>query len=477
MTKDTKIKNSKRYIWNEDKKEISLPNIETGVFFILKIDMYKVLELIGEGANGVVIKVLNKSLDRIEAIKIWLPNRSKNNKKVDFNQYLAEVRKIANLQNNNIVTMYNAWTQDGYYLASTEFVDGKNLKDWLETPFLADDIERKKVCQQLLETVLYYQTKGIIHGDIHSGNILIDNKNQVHIIDFGTSYFARSKNNRRMSIDREINLLYEDIKLILGDSFNDEFLMIKFKENKNNRKILTDSLVPILFTKTLLQYYKIISLKEEAEIIIDTDVLDEYCSYVADGFYFEFSKIITDLSSWSSLKNSSTLSIKYLKEKIYNKIFIYDRSLPYHTYDLFPEEKFYTNELQAVSAYVYFELSKNYLTEENYKKTKESFFKHYRGVIDEDSFFELWNTLKSFEKTTLFDVIKSKSNELKNNSALISNFLDEIRGILSTLIPIILNSNYLAFYHLLLTSITKVRLNKKLHEKIIQEIAVKDDFF
>ncbi len=476
MTKEIKIKNNKRYIWNEVRKEISLPNISTGTFCILHIDMYTVLDLIGEGANGVVIKARNNNLDRVEAIKIWLPNRNKNINKVDINQYLAEVRKIANLQNNNIVTIYNAWSQDGYYLASTEFVDGKNLKEWLETPFLADDIKRRKVCQQLLETVLYYQTKGIIHGDIHTGNILIDKQNQVHIIDFGTSYFRRNKSNGRISVDREINLLFEDIKLLLGDSFNDEFLLIKFNEKKRNRKILTITLEPILFTKTLLQYQKIISLKEEVRIIIDTDVLDEYCSYLADAYYLNYNKIITNLITWSSFENAATLAIEYLAGKLHNKIFLDDWAVPYHTYDIFPDKRFYTNELEAVSAFVYFEISKKYFTEDNYKKTKENFFCNYRDILDEDTFYELWNTLKRFEKGSLFDVMKSKSNVLKHNSALISNLLEEIRGVLSILLRIILNNNQLAFYQLLWIKITEVRLNKQLHEKIMQEIAVDDVF-
>ena len=103
MTKETK--NIKRYTWDEDKKELSLPNIESGDYFILKIEIYTVLELIGEGANGVVIKARNNNLNRIDAIKIWLPNRTKNINKVDINQYLEEVRKIANMQKNiNIVT-------------------------------------------------------------------------------------------------------------------------------------------------------------------------------------------------------------------------------------------------------------------------------------------------------------------------------------------------------------------------------------
>ena len=225
----TKISNQNPYIWNAGKKEISLPNTKTGVFFVLKTKKYQFLELIGQGANGVVLKARNATLNRIEAIKIWLPNRTKNSNNVNINQYLEEVRKIANIKNNNIVTMYDAWRQDGYYLASTEYIEGKNLKDWLKTPLYAGEIERRKIARQLLETVLYYQSEGIIHGDIHPGNILIDNNNQVHIIDFGSSYFTRNKKNGRISINREINLLYEDIKEILGDSFNEELLKLDFK--------------------------------------------------------------------------------------------------------------------------------------------------------------------------------------------------------------------------------------------------------
>ena len=271
--------------------------------------------------------------------------------------------------------------------------------------------------------------------------------------------------------DREINLLYEDIKLIFGDIFNDELLRLSFSGKNKNRKIITDDLTPILFTKTLLQYYTIISLKEEIGRIIDNDVLEEYCSYVADGFYFELNKIIDDLKTWSSLENIATLSSEYLQRKIYTKIFIDNWSIPYHSYDLFPEEKFYSNEIEAVSAYVYFEISKNKFTEENYKNTKESFFEQYKGFLDEVSFCALWNTLKSFESASLFEIIKTKAKEFKNNSALISDYLEKIRGILSTLIPFILNNDYLAFYHLLWIKMTEVRLDKKLHKKIIQEIA------
>ena len=66
----TKISNKNPYIWNAEKKEISLPNTTTGAFFVLKTKKYQFLELIGKGANGVVIKALNKTLNRIEAIKI-----------------------------------------------------------------------------------------------------------------------------------------------------------------------------------------------------------------------------------------------------------------------------------------------------------------------------------------------------------------------------------------------------------------------
>ena len=472
---DKKV-NTNRYIWNDDKKEMSLPDTRTGEFFALQMDKYAILDLIGEGANGVVIKACNSTLNRIEAIKIWLPNKNKKTKDVDFNQYLAEIRKISNLKNNNIVTIYDAWQQDGYYFASTEFIEGESLKDWLNSPFYATETECRRICHQLLETVLYYQTEGIIHGDIHTKNILIDKNNQVHIIDFGTSYFTRNKKSGRASVDREINLLYEDVKLILGDSFDDELLILSFNVKNKRRRLITDNINPILFTKTLLQYCEIISLKENTGKILDKDILAEYCSYVAFGFYFNLDKIIKELKSWSSLKNVTILSVEYLYRIIHNNIFTDDWPEPYHTYDLFPKERFYPNEIEAVSAYVYYELSKNYFTQENHSKTKKEFFRRYKGFLNKNSFDELWNTLKCYENNSLFSIMKLKSIDFQNNSALISNYLENIRGILSTLIPIGLNNNYLKYYYLLWIKMTEVRLNKKLHDKIMKEIAADYDF-
>lgn len=470
----TKISNKNPYIWNAEKKEISLPNTKTGAFFVLKTKKYQFLELIGKGANGVVIKALNKTLNRIEAIKIWLPNRSKNTNNVDINQYLEEVRKIANIKKNpNIVTMYDAWEQDGYYLASTEYIEGKNLKDWLKAPFYAGEIERREIARQLLETVLYYQSEGIIHGDMHSGNILIDNNNQVHIIDFGSSYFTRNKKNGRISIDREINLLYEDIKEILGDSFNEELLKLDFKIKNQKRMIITDSINHILFTKTLLQYQKIISFKETAEKIIDNDALEEYCSFVADGFYFNPYKIIEDLNSWSTINNVIDISEEYLQRIIFGNIFIEDwLILPYHTYELLPGNKYYANEIEAVSAYVYYELAKGYFSEENFKITKTIYFKRYKGILDDTSFDTLWKKLENFKDKTLFEIIKS--NSFNNNSAIISNYLEYIRSILSTLLNICYKP--LDYYFLLWIRITEVRLNNNLHEKIMNEIAANFTF-
>ena len=453
-------KNHDRYIWNPVKNEISLPDTKTGKYFVLKTDKYKLLDKIGEGANGVVIKALNTTLNRIEAIKIWLPNRTKKNKIANFNQYLAEIQKLANInKNNNIVTMYDAWTQDDYYFASTEFVEGKNLEKWLIN---ATEIERKEICCQLLETILCYQSSGIIHGDIHSGNILIDKKNQIHLIDFGTSYFTRNKNACRVSIDREINLIYEDIKLILGNSFRDDFLSLDFNIDDSKRKINTDNINPILFTKTLLQLCKIICIKENAEIIIDYEVLREYCSYAAAGFYLNLNNIINDLKSWSSLKNIETLSISYLTGIIQNNIFTDYCSIC----DLIPGKKFDENEIEAVSAYVYYELSKKLFSKENYNRTKTEYFEHYKNFLDENSFKNLWDILKSFENDSLFELIKTNFQ----NNALFVFDLENIRSVLSTLLNICYRP--LDYYPLLWLKITETRLNKELHDRIMDEIAV-----
>ena len=57
-----------------------------------------------------------------------------------------------------------------------EYIDGITYEKWLER--YKDKWKRINMLINIFEAIVFYQEQGIIHGDIHSKNILVD-KNEV----------------------------------------------------------------------------------------------------------------------------------------------------------------------------------------------------------------------------------------------------------------------------------------------------------
>lgn len=244
---------------------------------------YSNLEPIGEpGANGVVIKGTHTVTGRTEAIKIWLPRDKNGENEIRKDQYLQEVQKIAQLKDSRIVTIHNAWEENGCYCSSMEYIDGVTYKSWLETTHNMS--KRIHMLLKIFEAIFFYHSQGIIHGDIHSKNILVGKNNEIHIIDFGTSIISSYKD---QSKHRENFLMYELVEKTLENQFDHNvFLYKKYHLLGDIKENDIRNVVPICFSKSVLCYlHLLIMLACRKDIINTPEYLYEYCSYIAKGFY------------------------------------------------------------------------------------------------------------------------------------------------------------------------------------------------
>lgn len=173
------------------------------------------IEEIGEGANAKVFLADNKCLHRQEAVKIWIPK--KNQKVVDKNRFLGEVRKNANMHILNVATFYDAFIENGFYCARIEYIPGKTLKVLLkESPGF---VVRYAILETILETMKLVYEAGFYHGDLHAKNVII-NEDKPHIIDFGTSLFS----GKTASKERDCRMLVELCFEVLPELQKLEFL-------------------------------------------------------------------------------------------------------------------------------------------------------------------------------------------------------------------------------------------------------------
>jgi serine/threonine protein kinase len=144
---------------------------------------YRILKLLGEGGMGKVY-LAEDNLERMVAIKELLPELTRSGEFLD--RFRQEAKIQARLNHPNIVSIYSFFEESRIYYIVMEYVEGMSLRDLIRKK--TGPIEEKRACRifrQVLEGVEYAHNKGVVHRDLKPGNILIDQRDDVKIMDFG----------------------------------------------------------------------------------------------------------------------------------------------------------------------------------------------------------------------------------------------------------------------------------------------------
>jgi serine/threonine protein kinase len=160
------------------------------------------------GANGTIFDGRDTMLDRPVVAKLYLPKEGDNRDK--RTQAIQEGRKLAKLQHRNIVQVFAAYPQDVGMLIVMERLEGPNLKDYLaeSRPFET----RSRIWNDIEDGLNYAHKQGVMHGDLHAKNVVIEKERAV-LIDFGTSVFQTREGQSR---DREIHKPWEVVRKLFA---------------------------------------------------------------------------------------------------------------------------------------------------------------------------------------------------------------------------------------------------------------------
>ncbi|MCO5055287.1 serine/threonine-protein kinase [Thermomonas sp.] len=150
---------------------------------------YELLEEIGRGGMGVVYRAHQRSLDREVAIKFIAAGIADS-----FNvaRFLAEARAAAKLMHPNIVPVHEVDSLDGLHYFSMPLVRGDSLATRLESGPLASAVATAlllKIC----DAIDYAHRLGLLHLDLKPANILLDERNEPLIADFGLARHMDAK--------------------------------------------------------------------------------------------------------------------------------------------------------------------------------------------------------------------------------------------------------------------------------------------
>ena len=158
-----------------------------------RIGDYEILGVLGAGGMGQVFKVRNVISDRIEAMKILLPDLAGRQDLAD--RFLREIKVLAALNHPNIAALRTALTLGNQLVMVMEYVEGTSLATRLERGPIAP-AEAVNYVDQVLAALSYAHQRQVIHRDIKPANIMLTPENVVKLMDFG---IARTGTDRTLT--------------------------------------------------------------------------------------------------------------------------------------------------------------------------------------------------------------------------------------------------------------------------------------
>ena len=157
---------------------------------ISSIGKYRIIELIGEGAMGVVYRAIDPILERTVAIKVMNDSIAR---QADLRKrFLHEAQAAGSLQHPNVVCIYDLGEADGHLFIAMEFVQGVDLEHLIESGQPLSLQAKLDIIIDVLTGLAFAHKRGIVHRDIKPANIRVAEDGRAKIMDFGVAHLASS---------------------------------------------------------------------------------------------------------------------------------------------------------------------------------------------------------------------------------------------------------------------------------------------
>ena len=211
-----------------------------------QIGRFRVLDLVGEGAMGVVFRGRDDALDRDVALKLM---RARAADAEARGRFLREARAVARLQHPNIVTLYELGEHLGSPFIAMELLEGVDLQRAIEAGLRPNPRATLPIVLQLLAGLGHAHLSGIVHRDVKPSNLFLPRGRPAKIMDFGVARLGEAGHTTGLMVGTPNYMSPEQVQSRPVDGRSDLFSagLILYELVTGERAYRGDSIVTLVY--------------------------------------------------------------------------------------------------------------------------------------------------------------------------------------------------------------------------------------
>ena len=149
-----------------------------------KFGRFRVIDVLGRGAMGVVYRAEDAALQRAVAIKTVALLGDPEQRDHHEARFLQEARAAGGVSHPAIITIYDVGREGDVAFIAMELLEGRELRDLIRESLVTPE-QAVDIAARVAEGLAFAHERGVVHRDIKPGNIMVLADGRVKITDFG----------------------------------------------------------------------------------------------------------------------------------------------------------------------------------------------------------------------------------------------------------------------------------------------------
>ncbi len=158
---------------------------------------YRIEKELGKGAMGVVYLAEDTQLGRKVALKI--PKKSVLEETDALERFYREARTAATLRHTNICPMFDVGEIDGTHFLTMAYIPGKPISSFLGKGKLPAARQVALLVRKIALALDEAHRQGVIHRDLKPSNVILDDRGEPIVMDFGLARQMNTPDNARIT--------------------------------------------------------------------------------------------------------------------------------------------------------------------------------------------------------------------------------------------------------------------------------------